>query len=140
MILKRGGYKYFYPQTMGRAALNLLKYRLFGILVGLSIILFLSGCQTATSAKSQNETNEDVSEALSAVAGALSGKQLSKEEIQNLEEQIRTDEEAQTAIKAITDSVGKTSAVKYCPVTGRRYAVHLEVCPEHQVQLEIVDP
>lgn len=108
-------------------------------ILGILIIFSLAGCQTTSKVQSQAETTEDVSKALSAIAGALSGKQLSEEEIRNLEEQIRTDEEAQSAIQAITDAVGKAPAVKYCPVTGRRYAAHLEVCPEHQVQLEIVD-
>ena len=84
---------------------------------------------------------EDVGEILSAVVGALSGKPLSEEELHNLKEQIQSDEEAQSAIQAIADSVGgKATRVKYCPVTGRRYASHLEICPEHQVKLEIVSP
>ena len=63
--------------------------------------------------QSQEETGEDVTEALSAVAGALSGKSLSEDDIRNLEKQIRTDEQAQSAIQAITESVGgKTTIVK----------------------------
>ena len=91
--------------------------------------------------KYSKEKSENIDEILSAVAGALSGKQLSEEELRNLEKQIQTDEEAQSAIQVITDSVGgKAPQVKYCPVTGRRYASHLEICPEHQVQLEVVSP
>ena len=105
------------------------------------IVLFLSGCKTMGPVQSQEETGEDVTEALSAVAGALSGKSLSEDDIRNLEKQIRTDEQAQSAIQAITESVGgKTPIVKYCPVTGKRYAVHMEYCPEHNVKLEIVEP
>ncbi len=103
------------------------------------IVLFLAGCQTASPVQSRQETGKDVQEALSAVAGALSGRPLSEEELHDLEKQIRTDEEAQTAIQVITESVGGTPAVKYCPVTGRRYAPHLEVCPEHGVELKEVD-
>ena len=91
--------------------------------------------------QSQEETEEDVQEALSAVAGALSGKPLDEDDLRNLEKQIRTDEEAQTAIQAITGSVGgKVPVVKYCPITGKRYAAHMEYCPEHNVKLEIVEP
>jgi len=63
---------------------------------------------------------------------------LNEEELRDLKKQIRTDKEAQTAIQAITESVGGNQTVKYCPVTGRRYAAHIEICPEHQVKLEIV--
>ena len=75
------------------------------------------------------------------MAGALSGKPLSKKELKSLENQIRTDKEAQSAVRAITESVGEKSAVvKFCPITGERYAAHLERCPEHGVLLEVVSP
>lgn len=105
------------------------------------LILFLLGCQTTIQVQHSKENTEDVGEVLSAVAGALSGKILSEEEIRNLEKQIRTDKEAQSAIQVITDSVGgKTPQVKYCPVTGKRYAPHIEICPQHQIKLEVVSP
>ena len=110
--------------------------RIFTVL--LFALTVLSGCATATKSRSSQESEKEVQEALSAVAGALSGKQLSEEEVRELERQIRTDEEAQTAIQAITESVGGKPIVKYCPVTGKRYAAHIETCPEHDVQLEIV--
>jgi len=106
-----------------------------------SLSVFLFGCQTTSKGRNSIENTENIGEVLSAVAGALSGKQLSDEEMRNLEEQIRTDKEAQSAIEVITNSVGgKAPQVKYCPITGRRYASHIEICPEHQVQLEIVNP
>lgn len=105
------------------------------------LIVFVAGCATSSAVKSERESVEETKEALSAVAGALSGKDLDEEDLRDLEQQIRTDEDAQTAIQAITDSVGgKAPVVKYCPVTGRRYAAHLETCPEHNVKLEIVEP
>ena len=99
------------------------------------------GCQTIQQTQNSKENTEDAGEILSAVAGALSGKTLSEEEIRNLKKQIQTDKDAQSAIQVITDSVGgKTLQVKYCPVTGKRYASHIEICPEHQIKLEIVSP
>jgi uncharacterized membrane protein YebE (DUF533 family) len=110
------------------------KYLFFVLLV-----LILSGCQTTS--QKQKESSEDSENVLSAVAGALSGKVLSKEEVRNLEKQIRTDKEAQSAIQVIADSVGgKALQVKYCPITGKRYAANIEFCPEHHVKLEIVNP
>ena len=102
--------------------------------------LFVSGCQTASPVHSSTEAREDATGALSAVAGAISGKPLSQEDLRHLEKQIQTDEEAQTAVRAITESVGgKAAAVKYCPVNGERYAPQFEVCPVHHVPLKIVD-
>lgn len=108
----------------------------------LILALLLAGCQTASPKQQvQGESREEVQEALTAVAGALSGKQLSQEELSDLEHQIRTDAQAQSAIQAITDSVGgATPVVKFCPVTGRRYAAHLQRCPVHDVLLEVVSP
>jgi hypothetical protein len=114
---------------------------LIGILGSIFIVFFLSGCQTTKQVQHPKESKEDLEEVISAVAGAISGKPLSDEELKNLKEQIRTDEDAQTAIQGITDSVGgKAPQVKYCPIDGQRYASHLEICPEHHVSLEEVSP
>jgi len=114
---------------------------IFQYLLVASLALFLFGCQTMHQIQDSKGDEENIGEILSAVSGALRGKQLSEEELRNLEKQIRTDKDAQTAVQAITDSVGgKVPQVKYCPVTGKRYAAHLEICPEHQVRLEIVSP
>jgi len=106
-----------------------------------SLTLFLFGCQTASQVQNSKKDTEDVEEILSAVVGALSGKSMSERDLNTLKKQIRSDEEAQSAIQAIADSVGrKATHVKYCPVTGKRYASQLEICPEHQVKLEDVSP
>ena len=71
----------------------------------------------------------------------MSGRELSEEEKRNLQEQMRTDKDAQSAVQAISGSVsGKNVKVKYCPVGGERYAPHIETCPVHGVRLELVDP
>ncbi len=113
----------------------------FNALAVLFIVFFFSGCKTLSPAKSDAETRKEAREALSVVAGAISGKTLSDEDLRNLEKQIREDEGAQSAIQAITESVGgKAAVVKYCPVTGKRYAPHMEICPEHHILLEVVNP
>jgi len=110
-------------------------------MIAIAVVFLLTGCQTTPKVASSTETREDLEEVFSTVAGALSGKKLNEEEIRNLEEQIKTDEEAQSAIQSITDSVGGIApVVKYCPVTGKRYAAHFESCPQHHVPLEIVSP
>lgn len=105
------------------------------------IIAALGGCRTVPPAKQEAESEEDVQAALTSVAGALSGRELSAEEKRSLEKQIRTDKDTQTAIQAISGSVsGKDVQVKYCPVGGERYAPNIETCPVHGVRLEWVDP
>ena len=105
------------------------------------ILTVLGGCQTAAPIKAESETNKDVQDALTAVAGALSARELTQEEKRKLEEQIRNDPEAQSAIQAIGDSVsGKSIKVKYCPISGERYAPNFEICPVHHVPLETVNP
>jgi hypothetical protein len=111
------------------------------LVVSLCIVLILGGCRTVSPTGHKGETEQETQKALSAVAGAVSGKPLSDEDLRNLEKQIREDEGAQTAVQAITESVGgKAPLVKYCPVDGQRYAPHMEICPEHHVPLEIVNP
>ena len=138
MMNKRRGIFDRYPQSN---TLIFFGSQIFAGLAVFFVILLLSGCTTTSPVQSQEETKGDVREAFSAVAGALSGKPLDEDDLKSLEKQIRTDEEAQTAIQAITGSVGgQAPIVKYCPVTGQRYAAHIEYCPEHNVKLEIVEP
>jgi hypothetical protein len=108
------------------------------LLIIFCVIVLGAGCRTVTSATSAQETSQ---EALSAVAGAVSGKPLSSEDLRNLEKQVREDEGARTAVQAISESVGgRAAVVKYCPVDGKRYASHMEICPDHQVPLEVLSP
>lgn len=113
----------------------------FGILVVYFASAFFSGCQTTASPiQAQKESRQEVQDAMTAVAGALSGKQLTKEELRNLEKQLKTDTEARSAVEVITGSVGgKSPSVKYCPVCGKRYAPHLDLCPDHHVKLKTVE-
>jgi hypothetical protein len=108
-----------------------------GLLV---IFLCLGGCQTASPLKSNTESLEDAEKNLQSIAGALNMKALSDEEYNNLKKQVRNDKQARSAIEAITDSMSRNKTqVKYCPLTGNRYAANLKICPEHQVELKEVE-
>jgi len=101
------------------------------------LMVYLCGCQSTSSIKTSNETNQDVKEALGSIAEAISGKPLSDEEKQDLEAQIRKDKDAQRAVQSITESMDSTSKrLKYSPATGKRYAPHLTTDPETGVPLE----
>ncbi len=109
----------------------------------LCFVFFLAGCQTIPIRQSNNtnkETSRDVEKALGDVAEALSGKPLTEEERKELRKQILHDKEAQSAIGVISESLDTTKiVVKYCPKTGNRYAAHLEMCPIHNVLLDVVE-
>ena len=88
---------------------------------------------------SAEEDRKDVEGAIETIAEAISGKDMTEEEVDQLKDQLRNDSEAQSAIQAITDSVSEKPRIKYSPATGKRYAPHMEVDPETGVKLEWVE-
>ena len=98
----------------------------------LLVCLALAGCQTLSK---KHSAAVETREALTSVAGGLAGRPLSEEEARALERQIKTDPEAQEAIRKIATSMSEAPKSKYCPVDGARYAPHLEICPVHKVRL-----
>lgn len=54
---------------------------------------------------------------------------------------LQSDEEAQTAVEAISESLeGKNINIKYSPATGKRYSGDLEYDPETGVKLIPLEP
>ena len=101
--------------------------------------LVLLSCATAQAPIAKNETPKEVKRAVKSVAEAMSGKELSDAEVNKLVNDLKTDEEAQSAVKAMTDAVsGEKPKLKYSPVTGKRYAPHMEYDPETGAKLEWV--
>ncbi|HBG61502.1 MAG: hypothetical protein A2Y03_06040 [Omnitrophica WOR_2 bacterium GWF2_38_59] len=114
--------------------------RLFLILIA----VFLCGCQTikqdTSLGQTAHESRDDQESALLAVVGAVSDKELSEKDLRNLVKDIKNDEEARSAINVVADSISnKQLRVKYCPVTGKRYAASLSICPVHNVELKWVE-
>ena len=115
--------------------------REFRIIVLIVLLSGTVGCQTIPKAEQKGESSQDVEQALESIAGAVSQKDLSEEEIKNFKKQLRSDPEAQSAVKAISNSMsGKNIRVKYCPVCGRRYDPKIEKCPIHGVELKLIEP
>lgn len=104
------------------------------------LVFFLTGCQTAKIPQAKTEKQEEALSALSSVAQALSGRELNEDTLSDLKKQA-SDPEAQSAMEAVTSSLkNESNAVKYCPVDHKRYSAHLQICPEHKVELkEIVE-
>lgn len=112
----------------------------FYLIVFVAGILCIAGCQAAIKTGANQKTEEDSLEVLSSVAGAISGKNVTQDELKALGRQLRKDPEAQSAVKTITDSLnGGNRIIKYCPIEGERYAPNLTVCPVHKVKLELLE-
>ena len=108
-------------------------YRFYFLII---VVIFFLGCQTTYA---QRDSREDMQEGMVTVAEAISGKSLSDAEVKDLTNQIKNDKEAQSAVQSITEVISGEVSLKYCPVTGKRYASHLINCPIHDVNLEIVE-
>lgn len=108
-------------------------------ILALSLIFFLSGCQSARPMQKEGEAPEDVRRAVGSVVGGMSGRKMSDEDVDKLLKDVQNDKEAQSAINSITNSMDGQKRIKYSPATGKRYSADLEYDPETGVKLEYVD-
>lgn len=83
----------------------------------------------------------DSRRALVAMTEAVTGRTLTEEETRRLEQQIKTDKEARTAIQSIAEAMAGQEGArgKYCPSGGEHYAPHLAICPVHKVPLKTTE-
>lgn len=103
------------------------------------VVFFLTGCQTIKAKKGQLEYLEQSQESIGSITEAVTGKPLTEEEKKNLEKQLTEDPEAISAVESIANTVAQPARIKYSPVTGKRYAGHLEVDPETGAKLLWLD-
>jgi hypothetical protein len=115
---------------------KLIKVSRCAILLG--FVFSAISCQTVAQKKETQQQKEAI-ESMRTIAGSLSGKQLSDEELRKVSSQIEKNPEAQSAVESITQSMGGAGSIKYCPVDGKRFAPHIIQCPAHQVELKNVD-
>lgn len=102
-------------------------------------VFFLSSC-APMSGPSRQESPVDDASAMLQVGAALSGKELTEEQLRKLHLQMK-DKEAQSAVESITQSLSNQSlSIKYCPSTGKRYSAHLETAPDCDQPLEWLEP
>ena len=49
-------------------------------------------------------------------------------------------QETRSAVKAVTDAITQENVVvHYCPIDGKRFGPNFKVCPEHNVELKVVE-
>lgn len=80
------------------------------------------------------EIRQETETAVKNVIEAVSGQEVDPKQLQ---EQIRTDKEAQKALQSISNTMtGEGLVIKYCPVDGKRFSGKFTRCPEHGVLLK----
>ena len=113
--------------------------RNFNLLVCLALVGGLGACSSTkgmVNAK-EGETTKDAASALGVVAGSYTGKTMTPEELQKAAKNIESDEQAKSAINAMTAA----PSIKYSPVNGKRYSGDLEYDPENpNVKLLPLEP
>ena len=122
---------------------QLLRKRLIQRTICLIFLVF--GCShTQPSPGTARQTGagggqENVTTALQAVVGGVSGQEVQEQDLRGLIRQVQKDEEARSAVESISEAVGQTPpVVMYCPLCGGRYSPELKLCPIHNVPLKTV--
>ena len=109
--------------------------KMLNFFLGIVFCVGVFGCRKTAPQKNVESVGETTT-ALKRVGFAMSGKDLSDEDVRNLERDVRHDPQTQSAVEAITRPV----QAKYCPIDGKHFSGHLKLCPEHNVELiEIKD-
>lgn len=111
------------------------------IFTWLTILVFLSsmaGCATRQK-DSARKVNQENLEDLRTVAGAMAGKAITDDDLKKLNQQLKTDKDAQSAVSTLTNTLsGTKKVIKYCPVCGERFAASVKTCPTHNVELKVL--
>lgn len=99
-------------------------------------MIFLSGC---ASSQSQVQRPREDREAIKSVAGSIVGRPVSDEDFIKLEKEMKNNPDTKSAVETLERSMNAKPSIKYCPVDGARFASRVELCPEHNVRLKMVD-
>ena len=110
------------------------------------LIIFIGSCsaidqnKNIVSPQAPRESQKEVGSAMGAVVGSVTGKETSEEDLRKLDQQIRHDKKAQSAVESIAGAMSDPAAAgKYCPVDGERYSAKFEKCPKHDVLLKNIE-
>ncbi|MBF0532908.1 MAG: hypothetical protein HQL23_07430 [Candidatus Omnitrophica bacterium] len=94
------------------------------------------GCAAAGRQRPLVREPKTDAQTMAAVAESVAGKPLSEKEIQRIANDLRQNSDARSAVGMITNTMqGEGIKAKYSPVTGKRYAPHLDIDPETGVKL-----
>lgn len=111
-----------------------MKMKRFFLVIILGVFLSTAGCRT-TQPVSNQEREEDKA-AIKSVLGTMAGQEVDDKDLKDLSHQVKTDEEAKSAVEAISGSMSPGSAAMVCPNDGKRYSARLKTCPDGVTPLE----
>ena len=116
------------------------------LLAALAPLVFMSGCAVIQSPapalirRNPEETPQETVTAVETLVEGISGEEVNEEDLRALVKDLRSDEEARTAVQAIAEGMTPQKIViKFCPICGKKYSPHLLTCPEHAVELQSVE-
>ena len=107
------------------------------------IVLFLAssfvGCQSATQSATGSGVSRREMDALKSAAKALSGRDVTDDDIYRLADQLKNNSEERSAVESVTNALTQRSIIYYCPVDGKRFASSVKECPQHHVKLKLLE-
>ena len=110
------------------------------ISISIMFVFLWAGCSTTPRGNAARIQTREASSALRALAGSLSGKNLSEKETRELATKMNKDDQTRSAVRSLqTTMSGRHPTAKYCPIDGKHFSYRVEVCPEHNVPLKEVE-
>jgi hypothetical protein len=106
------------------------------LLLIIGIAIFFYGCQTTQS--NRPVTRQDI-DAVKRVASEIAGREVSEEELYRLGKMMQANAQTQEAVGVITNTLTQKPIIKYCPVDGKRFAPNITICPQHNVELKVLE-
>lgn len=105
----------------------------------IGLALFLGGCASPAKVPLSGHSSESAREQLEAaekVVGGMTGRPVSREDMNRVARELRTNEDSRSAVQKIIGLGSEDPPVeKYSPLTGRHYSGRLEYEPGTGVKL-----
>ena len=109
------------------------------ILIVMLVAFFFVGCQSARQSASGSGVSRRDMDALKSAAKALSGREVTDEDIYRLANQLKDNSENRSAVESVTNAFTRKAVIYYCPIDGKRFAASVKECPEHHVKLLLLE-
>ncbi len=107
------------------------------LLVYIIFLTFFSACATAPNPGRPAETVHQQTSAAQKVLGSITGRDVSRNELKRVVNDIKTNAESRGAVEKILGS-GSAPVIKYSPKTGKHYSGNVDVDPETGEKLEVL--
>ena len=112
------------------------------LFIAFGMCLFAAGgcrtTQSSISSSARQETRQEEGTAIQAVLGAVSGQEVNEQKMHDLVQEVKKDQEAQSAVKAIAEASSPGTDAMVCPSDGKRYSARLKTCPDGVTPLQAI--